>query len=131
MDNEKGAGGYEPVDQNAWGRLYSFDEFIRAIGSGDIKVEDEPVFINKTRNLSVTIKDGDYTLREGIDYAVSYYRGGEKSEMTWKAVGFGIGKYSKIVFFMGEYRLTPDERTLRQQPGYKEFMERFYPDEEI
>ncbi|MDE7233815.1 MAG: hypothetical protein K2N29_02025 [Ruminiclostridium sp.] len=44
--------------------------------------------------LKITITDGDYTLREGIDYTTHYCRG--TSEMAWLTVVVGIGKYENI-----------------------------------
>ena len=119
---------YEPVDPLEWAETYTFDEFIRLIGT---PIENDPIFLNEARTLKATITDGDYTLQEGIDYETLYYRGRGKAEAVWFAVAFGKGKYDKMFFYAGEYRLPSNMRALTREPGFDDFMKLFYSDDEM
>lgn len=60
--------------------------------------EKSPTEICFGERLKVMITDGDYVLREGIDYELHYIRGLE--DMEWLTIGIGKGKY-KNLFFRG------------------------------
>lgn len=53
---------------------------------------DESVFLNAAKTLKITITDGDYTLREGIDYTTLYIRGHGDTEMAWSAAKGNTGR---------------------------------------
>lgn len=56
--------------------------------------------------LKITITDGDYTLREGIDYTSFLCRG--LSNMVWVVKTEGKGKYKNLFLRCHEIRETPD-----------------------
>lgn len=125
---EKEKNDYEPVDPIEWAETYTFEEFIKLIRT---RIENDPIFLNEARTLKATIADGNYTLQEGIDYETFYYRGRGKAEPVWFAVAFGKGKYDKMFFYAGEYRLPSSMRSLRREPGFENFMKMFCPDVEM
>ncbi len=73
-----------------------------------MKKEDNkaPAGIRCGEKLKVTITDGDYTLREGIDYVTYDCRG--LDETVWLMMVVGIGKYDNIFFRGHENRMLPD-----------------------
>ena len=119
---------YERVDPLEWAETYTFEEFLKLIGT---QIENDPIFLNEARTLKATIADGDYTLQEGIDYETQYFRGHGNTEEVWFAITFGKGKYDKMFFFAGEYRLPSDIRSILHQPNGREFLKIFYPEIEL
>lgn len=73
--------------------------------------------------LKITITDGDYTLREGIDYKVIYSPGTE--EMFWLVLMEGIGKYENIFFHAHENRVSPDGSHRMSEEDKESFREYF------
>lgn len=73
--------------------------------------------------LKITITDGDYTLREGIDYEVIYSPG--TKEMSWLVLMAGIGKYENIFFNAHENRVLPDGSHQMSKEDAESFREYF------
>lgn len=89
-----------------------FEECIRLLKSAR---EDDPIFLNEEKTLKMTITDGDYTLREGVDYKTVYCRGYDDSATSWSAISKGMGKYEKMLLKGCEFRFPPDrEKTLAE-----------------
>lgn len=116
---------YEQVDPIEWAESYTFEEFLKLVGT---PIEPDPIFLNKARTLKTTIVDGDYTLREDIDYEIRYFRGHGGTEAVWAAIAIGKGNYDTMFFCAGEYSLPASIREMRWQPGFEEYMNLFYPE---
>ena len=71
--------------------------------------------------LKITITDGDYTLREGVDYKTYDCRG--LDDMVWLTMVVGIGKYENIFFRGHQNRLLPDGTSPWTEQDAKEFGE--------
>ncbi len=84
---------------------------------------DEAIFINAAKTLKITITDGDYTLREGIDYTTLYIRGHGDTEMAWAAMVGGEGKYGAFFLISNEYRASLDEITPEREENFRSIME--------
>lgn len=87
---------------------------------------DESVFLNAAKTLKITITDGDYTLREGIDYTILYIRGHGDTEMVWSAMVGGEGKYGALFLFSNEYRASLGELTPEREENFRSIMELYH-----
>lgn len=80
-----------------------------------------PIFLNSGKNLTFTIKDGDYTLREGVDYKTRYYGG--TGDVRWVVLLEGLGKYKRTLFYGAEMGFPVEEETLNDQAEMEAFRE--------
>lgn len=69
---------------------------------------NEFIFLNPEKTLKITITDGDYTLREGVDYKAVYVRGRGDTQTAWLMVARGKGKYENLFLRGDVYRLSPE-----------------------
>lgn len=108
------------VDPNDWSAMSEeeYREYLRALKSSN---DGYPIFLNSGRNLTFTIKDGDYTLQEGVDYKTCYYRGTD--DVSWVVLLVGIGKYKRTLFYGAEMGFPVEEETLQYQEEPETFSE--------
>lgn len=90
------------------------------------KEENEVYVIPYDGELKITITDGDYTLREGIDYTILYIRGHGDTEMVWSAMVGGEGKYGALFLFSNEYRASLGELTPEREENFRSIMELYH-----
>ena len=90
-----------------------------------MKKEDNAVYtgIRCGEALKITIKDGDYTLQEGVDCKVIYSPGTE--EMSWLVLMEGIGKYENIYLHAHENCVSPDGSHRMSEEDKESFREYF------
>lgn len=84
---------------------------------------DETIFLNAAKTLKITITDGDYTLREGIDYKTLYIEGHGDTETAWKVIVGGEGKYGALLLQSSEYRASLGELTPEREENFRTIME--------
>ena len=69
---------------------------------------NESIFLNPEKTLKITFTDGDYTLREGIDYRTVYVRRHGDTRMSWLMVTRGRGKYENVFLRADVYNIPPE-----------------------
>lgn len=72
------------------------------------KEENEVYVIPYDGELKFTITDGDYTLREGVDYETYCVDGNEKT-VDWLLLMVGMGKYQKMLFCQSKLATATEE----------------------
>ncbi len=73
-----------------------------------MKEENEVYVIPYDGELKITITDGDYTLREGVDYE-TYCVDGNGKVVDWLLLMIGMGKYKKMFFCQGKLVMAAEE----------------------
>lgn len=87
---------------------------------------NESIFLNAEKTIKITVTDGDYTLREGIDYRAVYVRGhGDASYSTLMVAG-GMGKYKNLFFQGVEYRVLPELIPPEREENVEQIMQLYY-----
>lgn len=79
------------------------------------EIPGNPILLTEDKKLKVTITDGDYTLHEGIDYRLHYFRG--KGDVKWTSLAVGQGKYDHFYLFGYKHQEpNPEPPSMREKP---------------